>query len=73
MIKDVFCRRVHGYESLTGCSIAQYCEDWVCRRVLGVAALTHKSRRTPGKVYEGCLYFLPAVFVTRAVVHGCEA
>ncbi len=51
MIKDVFRRRVHGYESLAGCSIAQYCEDWVCRRALGVAALTHKSRRTPGKVY----------------------
>ncbi len=61
MIKDVFRRRVHGYESLAGCSIARYCKDWMWRRALSVAVLTHKSHRTLGKVYEGCLYFLAAV------------
>ncbi len=59
MIKDVLRRRVHGYESLAGCSIAQCCKDWVSSVLC--AALKHKSRRTPGKVYEGCLYFLAAV------------
>ncbi len=35
MIKDVLRRRVHGYESLAGCSIAQCCKDWVSSALCG--------------------------------------